>query len=50
MVAKMRSWLLKVQNQLPRLLIGYDIEITIPIFFIYNWAMFYGEGNTFLAS
>ena len=31
--------------------VGYDIEITIPIFFIYNQAMFYEDGNTsFLAS
>ena len=26
--------------------IGYDIEIIIPIFFIYNKAMFYQEGKT----
>ena len=26
--------------------IRYDIEITIPIFFVYNWAMFDKEGNT----
>ena len=25
---------------------GYDIEISIPKFFVYNWAMFYEEGNT----
>ena len=29
--------------------VGYDIKISIPKFFVYNQAMFYKEGNTFLS-
>ena len=49
MVAKVRFWLLEISRSIANasLSVMIDTEVTIPIFFVYNWAMFHKElGNT----
>ena len=47
MVAKVRFWLFrKFKIDCQGFIFGYDIEITIPMFFVYDEAVFYEEGNT----
>ena len=46
MVAKVRFWLLESSSSIAKASLSVDIKIVIPIFFVYNQAIFYKEGNT----